>query len=118
MDPKNINLDYELLKITLSLYNNPLIPKKIVQFFIDTLIFFVYEIFLESIIYQLKKANVDAKVLAEIDRVAKATREIFENYSTETSRFNTYKTKGLILELKKFVIDEKNQAFGYEISSR
>lgn len=112
MEPE-IDLDYELLKMTLSLYNNPFIPRKIVQFFMDTLIFFIYEIFLKSIICHLKNLNVDPKVLADIDRVAQAASEIFENYSTEDKRLDTYKSKGLITEPKKLEIDPNNNVFGY-----
>ena len=37
MNAPLIDLELELLVLTLSLYNNPVVPRNVVQFFIDTL---------------------------------------------------------------------------------
>lgn len=118
MEDGNIDLDNEILKITLSLYNNPLIPRKVVQFFIDTLLFFTYKLFLPSLIFQLKLLNTDDKVMHDINRIAEASKEIFEAYKNEHNRLKTYKEKGLLIDPQKFEIDSKSGASAYFVPLR
>lgn len=48
-----INLEHELLLLTLSLYNNPVVPRNVVQVFIENISKFVSKIFLSYVEQQI-----------------------------------------------------------------
>lgn len=93
MDAHKLDLEFQLLKLTLSLYNNPLIPRKIVQFFIDSLINFIFEIFFPIVIHQLRIGHDNEDVIKDIERIFKASKEIFAKFHSESHRLQTYKEK-------------------------
>lgn len=102
------DLEFELLKLTLSLYNNPLIPRIIVQYFIDTLIAFIYNLFLPILIDHLRLLNVDEKLVTDLNKIVNLTKEIFEKFKNEHQRFLVYKEKGLMIDPQGYEIDGKN----------
>lgn len=111
MKHQKYDLEFQLLTLTLTLYNNPLIPRKVVQFFIDTLIYFIYEIFFPIIIQQLQLVSKDKNVIADINRIMKASKEIFEKFRTEHQRLELYEEKGLITEPEDFEIKDGDFAY-------
>lgn len=83
--------------------------------FIDTLISFIYNIFLPVLIKQLRSLNTDEKVIQDIEKIASATTEIFNKYKTEHRRFQAYKEEGLIVEPEEFTNNESDGTVGYYI---
>lgn len=92
MDEKKNDLEFQLLKLTLGLYNNPLIPRKVVQFFIDALILIIFDIIFPVITERLKTLNND-NVLDEVNQISRACKEIFDKFKSETDGCKLIKTK-------------------------
>lgn len=107
-----IDLEFELVKLTLSLYNNPPIPRKVVQFVIDTLISFVFNIVMPILIQNIKFIHKDHKVIEDIEKIVNACREIVQKFKNEHQRFNIYKEKGLMIDPQEFEIDAEGKASG------
>lgn len=112
MMESTIDLEYELLKLTLMLYNNPLIPRKIVQFFIDSLIRFIFNLFIRILIENIKLIHKDEKVVQDVEKIVYACKEIFAKFQTEHRRFAMYRNKGLMIDPQEFEIDAESRAFG------
>lgn len=110
-----LDLDTEILKLTLTLYNNPLIPRAIVQFFIETLLCFIFDIFVPIVVKHLKSMNNNDKVIKDLEKISRAVKEIFEKYKTEYNRFETYKARGFILEPQCIDIDRDDGKVAFYI---
>ena len=108
----SIDLEFELVKLTLSLYNNPLIPRKVVQFVIDRLISFVYNILIPILIQNIKLIHKDHKVIEDIKKIINACRGIVQEFKNERQRFNIHKEKGLMIDPPEFEIDAEGKASG------
>lgn len=91
------DIEDRLIWLTLSLYNNPLIPRMVVQFFIDNFINFIYNILfpiLEDKIKDISGINEDIRV--KLKEIFASTRDIFTPFTTEYNRFELYKKRGLM----------------------
>ena len=94
-----INLENEMLTLTLSLYSNPVIPRNIVQYFIDQVIHFTnvtYATYLQEQM-KLKCRNVDKNVFECIQEILHSSKVIFKKFETEYQRFSLYKEKDLLI---------------------
>ena len=100
-------LEFEVLRLTLELYNNPVVPRNVVQFFIDTLTKFINDVYLNSLQKQVEKIlqNESEKALRKINLIFTQYKEVFEKYSTEYSRFKIYEQKGLVIPEEPYHID-------------
>lgn len=108
MDKSSLKLKNALIELTLSLYNNPVIPRKIVQFFIDSFISFIYNILFPIFIEKIKLVqSIDQKTLDHINAAINSTKQVFDKFSTEHKRFNVYKENDLMRDPEKniFKID-------------
>ena len=93
-----INLENELLTLTLSLYSNPSIPRKIVQYFVDQIIHFtntIYATYLREQM-QLKFKNCDTQLFTNIQDILDSSKIIFRKFQTEYQRFSLYQEKDLL----------------------
>lgn len=103
------DLDYELCKLTLSLYNNPYLPRNIVQFFVDSLIHFIYNIFLPLIllIIKFKLPQGSDELYDNIKNALQSTQKVFDNYKSEYQRLQHYKSLKLMVEPEKYPIADE-----------
>ena len=81
-----VDLDYEMLSISLELYDNPIVPRNIVQKIITTLINFSTK----TLTWVEKKLNEKCQndisnVLISLKSVMSEADEIFNKYKTERS---------------------------------
>ena len=106
-----IDLEHELLVITLMLYNNPLIPRNVVQLVIATFLGFINHSYMPFIVQHMK---VHKSYSLEIDECRKkameSARMISEKFKTEHRRFSYYEQKQLMIKLKEFKIGSNGNA--------
>ena len=101
-----IDLKNELLHFTLKLYNNPCIPRNVVQDFIDITIDFFCNKYIAFIKQQIERSLPDCpkKILGVIDGTFKQSTTIFEDFKTEHLRFNLYRKKNLLYDPEEYNI--------------
>ena len=94
-----IDLEYEILNLILSLYSNPVMPRNVVQFFIDKIIHFTNEIYATYLREQvlLKFSRYDDKLVGAIQEVLNSSKIIFNKFGTEYQRFLAYKERDLLI---------------------
>ncbi|OXU18863.1 hypothetical protein TSAR_016859 [Trichomalopsis sarcophagae] len=103
-----VDLETELLHLTLSLYNNPLIPRNVIQIFIDSLIKFTNSIFSEFLKQEISKYfKPDDSVINILGISLNNSKTIFEKFSTEYLRFQMYEKKGLLMMPQEYCIGTK-----------
>lgn len=93
-------MEHELLLITLSLYNNSVVPRNVVQLFVDTIINFVNNKLMNYIKEQLKHrlaTNID-QVFSYIQDIEINIARVFDKFKNEYARFTMYKEKGLMID--------------------
>lgn len=101
-------LDKEILRFTLSLYNNPLLSRKAVDFVIQQFSNYTDNIlipFLQNEI-QTKLQNVlDPLSYSKVKFVFQENKNIFRNYLTEHNRFQIYTQKSYYTPPQSFEIE-------------
>ena len=93
-------MENELLKLTLNLYSNPVIPRNVVQTVMDAIINFFNITYLNYVQQQikLKSDRLDEETTKDILSIMQSTKTVFENFMTEHRRFSLYKQKGLMID--------------------
>lgn len=92
-----IDLEKEILNLTLLLYNNPIIQRNTVQIFIDHLIDFTtikYKQFLEKRLLTVSSHS-DENMINEVKEIFNSSATVFEKFRTEHLRFTYHKEKNL-----------------------
>lgn len=108
MDPLLSNLENELILLTLTLYNNPVVPRNIVQYFLSSTHNLIFKAQLPIVLAKIKLIhNIDEAVLEEIKDIFASTQDIFYKFKTEHRRFKLYKEKGLMIEPSKCIFGKK-----------
>lgn len=95
-----IDLESEMISMTLNFYNNPVIPRNVVQIFVDSLIDFV-QCKLMTLIKNLMSSqqfNDTQKVVNFLNRIDLYVNNIFEKFKNEHNRFFTYSENNLMIE--------------------
>lgn len=100
MSHSSINLENELLKLTLYLYSNPVIPRNVVQIVMEAVTNFFSEAYLNYMQQQiqLKSTTLHLRFAECVFDIMKSTKSVFEKFSTEHRRFSVYKEKGLMID--------------------
>lgn len=87
------DLESQLVNFTLSLYNNPVIPRNVVQHVIDGIINFIVNSYTpllqKEIEFKLEKYGEPS--YNDLDAIFSKSRGIFKNLSTEYLRLKTKK---------------------------
>ncbi|XP_051167361.1 uncharacterized protein LOC127285403 [Leptopilina boulardi] len=104
-----MDLEMEMLKLTLGLYNNLSIPRNVIQIFVDSITNFV------NVTYQnyiLEKLTVEFKehhniLLDKVKEACDSSKTIFDKFQTEYKRFALYEEKGLLFMPKERKIGHK-----------
>ncbi|KAJ8685777.1 hypothetical protein QAD02_021570 [Eretmocerus hayati] len=99
----DINLEYEMLVLTLCLYNNLVVPRNVVQMFTKTLIDFSTKTFAEHILHVMKySGQFNDEALKVMGDIFKNASNLLSKFDTERKRFEIYKEKNLLVEPIKF----------------
>lgn len=89
-----------ILTLILAFYGDPSLPRKIVQDVINYMDSFIRNSYLpllkKAVITTFKRNNVLDTALQDVEKCFNEFREVFEDVSTETKRFNLLKQKGFI----------------------
>lgn len=95
-----VDLESELLLLTLSLYNNPALPRNIVQIFVDNVINFTNVTFRNYVNQHLNfvSSNIDKQIVYQIQSIFDTSKAIFDKFATEHLRFSLYQEKGLMIQ--------------------
>lgn len=95
-----VDLEFEMIYLTLSLYDNPSLPRNIVQIFVDHIINFVNVKFRAYMKQQLNVSlkRLDANTSHQIQSIFDACKTILEKFSTECRRFFLYQEKGYLMQ--------------------
>lgn len=90
-----IDLESEMLLLTLSLYNNPALPRNIVQIFVDNIINFTNVTYRNYINQNLNltSSKIDKQIVNFIQSIFDASKTIFDIFATEHQRFFYIKKK-------------------------
>lgn len=101
-----VDLEHEMLFLTLSLYNNPTIPRNVVQLFVESLINIILSkcmIYIEKVMSTQQFSNT-LEVLQFLKRIKTNFENIFSKFKNEHNRFLTYIEKGLMIEPREIEI--------------
>lgn len=98
MDPLLVNLENQLILLTLNLYNNPVVPRNVVQYFITSMDRFMFQTYVPIALAKIKTIQNVETVLDAIKEVFASTQGIFDQFKTEYLRFDVYKKRGLMIE--------------------
>lgn len=98
-----------IITFILTLYADPIIPRKIVQVFVDFMDSFIRNVFLSSIkkdiLEALRNENISDSSRRAIDECFYKHSKIFEEVATEPKRFTFLKRKGFI-DHEEFVVGQ------------
>jgi len=106
-----IDLESELLKLTLKLYNNKVIPRNAVQIFIDYLIEFTSTTYACFIKEKLNLSNHECpqakSIVKDLDNAFASSKNILDLFQSEHLRFEMYRKKNLMIMPTEYVITTK-----------
>lgn len=102
----NLYLENELVHLTLKLYNNPVIPRIVVQFFIDSLITFIFNVVLPILVEKIKLIGIEQELSDRIDEIISSFKNVFDQFKTEHRRFKMYEMKRILREPVHYPIQE------------
>ena len=91
-----IELKSKMLSLTLSLYSNPVIPRNVVQDFVDKIIDFTNNSFTNYINEQISFKCKDKQFLSNIEEILDSTKVVLRQFETEYQRFSLYREMGLL----------------------
>lgn len=97
---EGIDLESELIHLTLRLYSNPVIPRNVIQLFVTMLICFVTNIvlpFTERYLVQTFP-HLASDITSAMRNLKDRINSVLRNFDTEHKRFSLYKRKGLYSE--------------------
>ncbi|KAJ8673559.1 hypothetical protein QAD02_004821 [Eretmocerus hayati] len=98
-----IDLEQEMLVLTLSLYNTLLIPRNVVQTVTKSLIDFTIDKFANYLLQQMEhSAKLDTETLTVMKDIVKNAASSLNKFETERKRFDIYKKEQLLVEPVKF----------------
>lgn len=103
----SLKMHREKLKFCLSLHNKHSIRSS-VQDIIDKYSFFISELFIPYLTVELQKVVKDKNTLALITNILDKNKNPFSNYSTESRRFNVFRTDSIYVDPDEFQIGDKN----------
>ena len=104
MEVRKTNLEAELLKMTSTLYNNSVVPRNVVQFFLSTLMHVIHVVYFSYVKEQLILSNVNKGTIDKFDRILVSSMNIFDKFKSEHSRFALCIEKGLMIMPKEYQI--------------
>ena len=110
MCTKVVDLEYEMLLLTLELYSCDVVPRNIIQKFIDMLINFSSNTFMSWVENKLTKSynNDSFDPRGNLRTILSEARKTFKQFDTEYSRFQLYINKGLMIEPVEHILDVKD----------
>lgn len=101
----SIDLETEMIDLTLALYNNPVVPRNVVQLFVDTLINFTNTTFSNFIKQEMQKCSGhNDQILNNISTLLRRSNTVFDKFSSEYLRFKIYEQKGLLMPPQEYYI--------------
>ena len=98
-----IDLEKELLLLTLQFYDNPLIPRNVVQCLFDTLNNFINNVYINYLQQEIKIHYKDFNTDI-LKRVNDSSKIIFEQFETEYKRFQLCQEKSLMNKPQSYVL--------------
>ncbi|KAJ8678466.1 hypothetical protein QAD02_014253 [Eretmocerus hayati] len=97
----------EILVLTLSLYNNPAIPRKIVQLVVDILTNFTNQTLMNVVLNLCKSSqNCDVGSVQVVENAFKNILTVMSNFSSEHKRLEMYKNYGLLKMPEELTLDK------------
>ena len=93
------DLEYEMLLSTLSYYNNPVVPRNVVQAVVEnnSRLNDKFQAYFEQSMTQLPSVFTDS-VKKSVKNIFESAKEIFDKFDTEKKRFAYYTYKGLMIK--------------------
>ncbi|KAL7296461.1 hypothetical protein TKK_0010467 [Trichogramma kaykai] len=97
-----VDLEQELISLTLSLYSKSAVPRNIVQLFVDSLSNFVNNKLMTFMEQQFNsfQVNNSGDVSKTLKKLKVDIENVFSNFKDEYNRFSLYKTKKLMIDSK------------------
>ena len=89
---QKIILDKDILIFTLSLYNNPLLSRKVVDYVIQQFSNLIDNTFIPFIQHQVQTKVLDMQSRSKMQFILEESKGLFQNYSSEHNRFQLYKS--------------------------
>ena len=108
------SLHEEILKFTLSLYNNPLLSRKAVNSVIAEFTSFISKLFvpfLQSEIENQLKYKIDDASRSQIHFIFENSKNIFNRYSTEHLRFKIYEQEAYYIPPELYSVEDVSVAY-------
>ena len=102
-----VDLEFEMLALTLKLYNNYVVPRNVVQLVINSMINFVTDKLMLFIQHQLKLNLVDEPILNKVQATFGLIKQIMNKFKTEHNRFSLYEKKGYMLQPAEYEIGSR-----------
>ena len=106
----SIDLEYEMLLMSLELYNCSVVPRNIVQKVISTTIHFSSKIFMSWVLNKLSHSCSSdiSNVLDNLKIILSEADETFKKFKTEAARFQTYINRGLMINPVEQILHQKD----------
>ncbi|KAJ8685014.1 hypothetical protein QAD02_020807 [Eretmocerus hayati] len=104
------DLDRELMKLTLSMYDDPLLSRKAVDNNFNKFDRFISDQLIPYLLYQMSqdlKPVTDLKSYYKAQFILENNKNSFNKFSTEHLRFKVYKEKSVLVEPESFEIGEE-----------
>ncbi|KAJ8666379.1 hypothetical protein QAD02_008041 [Eretmocerus hayati] len=96
-------IENEMMSLTLEISNNQLIPRSVVQEFVDKLISFSRKKMVEYVLKEVSSIPAcDKKTIDDVHRIFRECADIMAKFDTEFKRFEEYKQRGLLLMPEQF----------------
>ncbi|KAJ8680504.1 hypothetical protein QAD02_016291 [Eretmocerus hayati] len=93
----------EMMVLTLEMYNNQLIPRSVIQEFMDKLILVSRKIMVDCVLEEASSMpTCDRKTIDIINSLFKVCAEVMKKFDTEYKRFEMYKHKKLLMMPEEF----------------
>ena len=108
------SLHEEMLKFTLSLYNNPLLSRKAVNSVITEFSSFISKLFipfLQTEIEKHLKCKIDDTARSQIHFILENSKNIFNRYSTEHLRFKIYEKEACYIPRELYSVEGVSVAY-------